>query len=628
MSKPAAPRSTTSRTPRSPSSSPRIVLRDTTSSGRARSVVRRSGESRKPKAVAEAGDPGRRVRFLSIVVVLVLALFSGRLVYVQLYAGEALAAKAQDMRTKVTAIPAVRGEITDANGEVLATSVTRYDIFVDQELIANWKHLEDRTLLGGPTEAARLLSPILDIPAPELAALLNGERKYKVIKKDVAPETWDAIRALEISGVFATPFSKRSYPAGTTGGNLVGFIGSDTVGKAGLEHSLNDVLAGTEGSMTYERGSKGHVIPTGVQSTVPAVPGDDVQLTILTDLQWLAQASLDAQIEKMGGTGGFVVVEDIKTGAIYALADSGTFDPNSPDGFGGSKAISTIFDPGSTAKVITMAAAIETGVATPTSQYEVEDRYTTANNQTFRDSHDHEKERWTLTGIFADSSNTGTVMVGQNIPKQVRHDYLKKFGFGETTGIELAGEEKGLLAPAETWDGRTEYAVLFGQSVSATALQATNVFATIANDGLRVTPHLVAGTTPAGGTFTPSVQPAGVQAVSPDTAAQVLSMMESAVVEGTGSNATIDGYRVAGKTGTAQTPDANGQLNNILASFVGVAPVDDPRLAVGVFIENPKASIFGGDAAAPVFAEVTSAGLQQLGVEPTGTVPQLYPTDW
>lgn len=161
-----------------------------------------------------------------------------------------------------------------------------------------------------------------------------------------------------------------------------------------------------------------------------------------------------------------------------------------------------------------------------------------------------------------------------------------------------------------------------------TALQATSVFATIANDGVRVTPHLVAGTTSPEGEFTPSVQPAGVQAVNADTAAQVLKMLESAVVDGTGGNAVIDGYRVAGKTGTAQTPDENGELNNILASFIGVAPVDDPRLAVGVFIENPKVSIFGGDAAAPVFAEVMSAGLQQLGVEPTGSVPDLYPTTW
>lgn len=607
------------------------MLREPAAARRTRDVARRRGPAPVPKKQAKAitpADPVRRIRFLSVTVMIVLALFSARLAYVQLYAGEALAADAQDLRTKVTTIPAVRGEITDANGVVLATSVTRYDLFVDQQLIANWKHKVDRTVVGGPTEAARLLAPILDIPAPELAAMLNGEKKYKVIKKDVAPETWEAVRALNISGVFSTPFPKRSYPAGTTGGNLVGFIGSDTQGKAGLEHSLNDVLAGTAGSQTYERGSKGHVIPTGVQSSVPAVPGDDVRLTILTDLQWLAQSSLDAQIAKMGGTGGFLVAMDVKTGEIYALADSGTFDPNNPDGFGGSKAISTIFDPGSTAKTITMAAAIESGLATPLSQYEVEDRYTTANKQTFKDSHDHEKARWTLTGILAESSNTGTIMVGQDIPKQVRHDYLKKFGFGETTGIELAGEEKGLLGAADAWDGRTEYAVLFGQSVSVTALQATSVFATFGNGGLRVTPHLVAGTTPAGGSFTPSVQPAGVRAVSPETAAQVLKMMESAVVEGTGANAAVDGYRVAGKTGTSQTPDATGKLNNILASFVGVAPVDDPRLAVGVFIENPKVSIFGGDAAAPVFAEVTSAGLQQLGVEPTGSVPDLYPTTW
>ena len=562
-------------------------------------------------------------------VLVVLFVFTGRLVYVQAYLGPTLAADAQLLRTRNIVIPAVRGEITDRDGNVLATSVDRYNIFADQPLIAEWKHSVDGTVKGGPTEAARLLAPILEVSAPELAAQLNGEKnQHKTIKLDVSQETWDAIRALRISGIFAESQPQRSYPAGTTGGNLVGFTGKDGNGQSGLEYSLNDILSGTAGLTTYEGGRSGHVIPTGQQSTTEAVPGDDVTLTMIRDLQWMAAAALEEQVAKMGATGGFLVVTDIKTGAIYALADAGSIDPNNPVGFGGSQAISTIFDPGSTAKIVTMAAIIETGVATPTDQFVVPDRYTTPNNQTFRDSHEHEDAQWTLTGILAESSNTGVVMVGQEMPPQVRHDYLTKFGFGSKTGIELAGEEKGLLADADKWDGSTKYAVLFGQGFSVTALQATNVFATIANKGVRMTPHLVAGTTDAAGNYTPSTQPDGVRAVSESTAEQVLKMTESAVLDGTGAGAEISGYRVAGKTGTAQIPGPTGPLDGILASFIGVAPADDPQIAVGVFIENPTVSPYGGVVAAPVFSEVTAFALQKLGVVPSGTTPDLYPTTW
>lgn len=583
---------------------------------------------RAPKQV-KTGSPEGRVRFLGVAVMLVLVLFTGRLVYVQAYMGPALAADAQNLRTRTILIPAVRGDITDLDGNVLATSIDRYNIFADQPLIGAWKHSVDGELRGGPTEAARLLSPILGVAAPELAAQLNGDKnQHKTIMSDVSQETWDAIRALKISGIFAEAQPERTYPAGTTGGNIIGFTGKDGNGQSGLEYSLNDMLSGTAGSTTFEGGRSGHVIPTGQQSSTEAVQGSDVSLTMIRDLTWMAKAALEEQIAAMGATGGYVVVMDVKTGAVYALTDANSIDPNNPDGFGGSKAISSVFDPGSTAKVVTMAALIEQGLATPTDQFTVPDRYTTVNNQTFKDSHDHAPENWTLTGILAESSNTGTVMAGETLPVQVRHDYLTKFGFGSKTGIELAGEERGLLADADKWDGSTKYAVLFGQGFAVTALQATNVFATLANDGVRMTPHLVSGTTDAAGTFTPSVQPEGVRVVSESTAHQVLTMMESAVVDGTGAGAEISGYRVAGKTGTAQIPGPSGQLDGIQSSFIGVAPADDPRIAVGVFIENPTAAVFGGTVAAPVFSEVTAFALQQLGVVPSGTTPELYPTTW
>jgi cell division protein FtsI (penicillin-binding protein 3) len=215
-------------------------------------------------------------------------------------------------------------------------------------------------------------------------------------------------------------------------------------------------------------------------------------------------------------------------------------------------------------------------------------------------------------------------MIGQKMPQQVRYDYLAKFGFGTRTGIELPGESAGILHPADKWDGRTKYAVLFGQGVAVNALQATQVFATIADGGLRMAPHLIKGGTDAAGTFVPTKATPGTRVVSPQTAATVLTMMESVVDTGTGTKATIPGYRVAGKTGTAQAMGTGG----ITASFIGVAPADSPRIAVSVIMRNPRTSIYGGTVAAPVFSEVTGYALQMLKVPPSGAAATLFPTSF
>jgi cell division protein FtsI (penicillin-binding protein 3) len=219
-------------------------------------------------------------------------------------------------------------------------------------------------------------------------------------------------------------------------------------------------------------------------------------------------------------------------------------------------------------------------------------------------------------------------MIGQNIPQQVRYDYLAKFGFGARTGVELPGESPGILHDSDSWDGRTKYAVLFGQGVSVTTLQATDVFATIANGGVRVTPHLVKGWTEPDGTYTPAPAAEATQVVSAATAQTVLTMMENVVDEGTGSSAQIPGYRVAGKTGTAQSWVGASATPGISASFIGVAPADDPAIAVSVVLHNPRTSEWGGTVAAPVFSEVAGYALTELGVAPSGTTPELFPTTW
>ena len=559
-------------------------------------------------------------------VLALLALFTGRLVVVQALQGPAIAAHALSLRMHTVTIPGDRGQILDAEGVVLAQSVERYNIVINQIQFGDARLTEDAV-----SRAANDLAPLLGIPAAELGPRLLGDRGFVYLAKGLAPEVYRQVMQLGIAGVSGERTTDRAYPAGSTGGNIVGFVGAEGYGQAGLEQVYDGVLAGTAGSQTYERGARGQRIPTGQEDVVPAVPGKDVQLTVDRDVQYMVQSVLDEQVRASGAEWGCVVVTLVKTGEVLALADSGTVDPNDPGATlpqnRQSRAVAAAFEPGSTAKIITMAAILDSGLATPASQYVVPYTYQVANGQSFKDSHEHPDLKLTLTGILAESSNTGTVMVGQELPRQVRHDYLAKFGFGTPTGVGLPGEASGMLHDAEDWDGRSEYAVLFGQAVSVTALQATQVFSTIANGGVRVQPHIVEGIRDPDGTFHPAEVAEPQQVVSPETADTLMRMLESAVAEGTGSNAAIPGYRIAGKTGTSQAFEGNGVIKNV-ASFIGIAPADDPEIVVNVVLYDPKTSIYGGVVAAPVFSEVAGYALQHLGVPPSGTTPDLFPTTY
>lgn len=559
---------------------------------------------------------------LLTVVLLVLVVYSARLIQVQGIEGAALATEALDARLHTIAIPGDRGEILDANGVVLATSVERYNIVANQVQVAQWKGSTDSV-----SQAAALLSPLVGVPAPELGARMLGERLFVYLAKGVAPDVYREVMALGISGISGERTTERVYPAGTTAGNIIGFVGAEGYGQAGFEQTFDEALAGEAGSETYEQGARGQRIPSGADDLVPAVPGQDLTLTIDRDLSFMAQEALDEQVLATGAEWGVVEIVDVRTGEILALADSRTVDPNDPGSPTASRAAASVYEPGSTAKVIAMAAILETGLATPTSQYVVPYTYAVPNGQSFKDSHEHPDLQLTLNGILAESSNTGTVMVGSQLPTQVRHDYLTKFGFGTTTGVGLPGESAGLLNDADDWDGRTEYAVLFGQGVAVTTLQATQVFATLANGGLRVQPHLVAGVTGADGVFHATELADPQRVVSEETADTLVQMLESAVAEGTGGNAAVPGYRIAGKTGTSQAFEGGGVIKNV-ASFIGIAPADDPRLVVNVALYDPKTSIYGGVVAAPVFSEVTGYALQYLGIPPSGTQPELIPTTY
>lgn len=585
------------------------------------------------------GRPHVRQQAITLGALGILTVFAARLVMIQGIDPDDLATQALQSRLATTTVATDRADIVDRNGQVLATSVNRYHVWVNQQKIADFKRVEDNKVVAeGALDAAEILAPILDMDESELAAKLVGDDTFVYIAKYVTPETWGLIADEGILGIEPEPVSERVYPNGDIAGNIVGYVGGVqdkqgvNWGLAGMEKSQEETLLGTDGSLTYERGGKGTAIPQGVLEETPAEPGQDVVLTIDRDIQYYAQNRLDEAIAETGATHGFVTVENPTTGEIYALADSGTVDPNDPGatdaGHRQSAAVSNVFEPGSTAKAITMAAAIEEGIITPLSRFEVPYKYTTDNGQEFKDSHEHGLEQLTAAGILSESSNTGTVMIGEQLTKEQRYDYLKAFGFGTKTGVGMPSESGGILHDWENWDGRSQFAVLFGQAVSVTALQSAQVYQTLANGGVRVPPTLIKGYRNADGTVDAAEQAEGTRVVSADTAEQVMLMLEDVTEGGTGKLAQIDGYRVAGKTGTAQAVGASGKLDSIVASFIGVAPADDPAVVVSVSLFDPKTSIYGGEVAAPVFSDVATFALQTLRIPPSGPGEELYPTTW
>ncbi|MGW8565794.1 peptidoglycan D,D-transpeptidase FtsI family protein [Isoptericola sp. NPDC055881] len=640
----SAPRSTGRTTSAGRTSRPTTTVRGAGGPAGTRTPARGSGAPPRPRAGAAArrlpGDPGRRQRWIIVVAALVLTVFVGRLVQVQIFQGPALAALAQKERTTQSVEIAHRGDIVDANGRVLATSVDRYTISADTLAIQSFRGGQrvdtatGKAVQDGALGIAQLLAPILDEQPAELAARLNGDDRYVILKRNAVPEIQRAIAKLQLQAYISTELtSRRTYPAGVVAGTLVGYVDGDQVGQGGLERAYDDVLAGTDGKVTYERGRDGVMIPNSQQDATPAVPGSDVVLTIDSDVQWKAEDLIDQAVSSSGAAYGIAVVQRVGDGTVLAVADSGDVDPNdrsTSEVANGSRAVKDVFEPGSTGKVITMASALEGGYWKPDSQFTVPYRYTAPNGETFKDSHEHPVQHLTLAGVLAHSSNTGTVQIGEKIPQQVRYDYLRKFGFGQPTGLGLPGESAGILPDRDSFahDARTPYTILFGQGVAVNAMQATQVFSTVANGGVRVEPSIFAGTRAADGTFTPAAAPQKTRVVSEKTASSLMRMMESVTgEEGTAANARVPGYRVAGKTGTAQMWLPGGGTT-YMASFIGVAPAEDPQYTVSVFLRSPQSSIYGGVVAAPVFSDLMGYTLQKMDVPPSTRPSDPYDLTW
>jgi cell division protein FtsI (penicillin-binding protein 3) len=534
-----------------------------------------------------------------------------------------MASAALKSRLSIVAVPALRGEIRAYNGAVLATSIERRNVTADQTAVPSYKKkLNGVRTTVGVAGAAADLSPVLGRPAAEIAASLTGVRRFAYVVKDVPVSDWRKIRAMGIPGIYSEPTTKRSYPTAAAAASLVGWVGGDGAAGGGLELLFNKQLKGKPGESTYEQSADGRKIPTGDQQITPAVPGLDVQLTINSDLQWFAQNSIAQKVNETAALSGTVVVMHARTGQLAAVASYPTFDPNNISKAGSSlknNAFEEAFEPGSIAKVMTAAAALQEGVATPSTPVIVPNRLPRG-GQSFKDSHEHGIERLTFAGVIAQSSNIGTMMVGEKVPPATLEKYFRSFGVGQPSGIHFPGETPGIFARSQDWSDSQRYTVMYGQGLAVNAIQSAGVFQTIANGGVRVPPTLVASTESVDGTRTPTPSGKPVRVISTGSARTLSQMLEFVVGDGgTAKQAKIPGYRVAGKTGTADRVGASGRYSGKTASFIGFAPADKPEFVVAVILQNPIRGYFGGSTAGPVFKDVMTYALQEFGIPPTGT---------
>ncbi|MEP7368440.1 MAG: penicillin-binding protein 2 [Dermatophilaceae bacterium] len=565
--------------------------------------------------------PARRVRFLLLSVLFVFSLFAAQLLRLQALDSSTMASAALKSRLSVVVVPGLRGSITDSKGVVLAASIERRNVTADQSAVPEYKK---KGHVVGVAGAAADLAPILGIPGARLSASLTGSRRFVYVAKGITPLKWRAVQALGIPGIFSEATSARSYPTSSAAASLVGWVGADGSGGGGLELLLNRQLEGKPGESTYEQSADGRIIPTGAQQITPAVRGSDDRLTIDSDLQWFAQNAIAQKVRQTGALSGTVVVMRVKTSELVAVASYPTFDPNNISKATGNlnnNAFGEAFEPGSTAKVMTAAAALQEGVATPATPVVVPNRLSRAGTS-FRDAEEHGVEKLTFAGVIAQSSNIGTMMVGEKVPPAVLERYFRSFGVGQKSGITFPGETAGLFAKSKDWSGSQRYTVMFGQGLAVNAIQVAGVFQTIANGGVRVPPTLLAGRANAEGTFTPSRPTNPVRVISKTVAKTLSQMLEFVVGDGgTAKQAEIPGYRVAGKTGTADRVGANGRYSGKTASFIGFAPADKPEFVVAVILQNPIRGYFGGSTAGPVFKDVMTYALQEFAVPPTGTPP-------
>jgi cell division protein FtsI (penicillin-binding protein 3) len=566
---------------------------------------------------------GLRLRLLLVGYLLLTGVMGWRVVAIQLVDAEVYASWAHRQTQREVALPAARGALTDRDGVPLAMSLAAATVYANPPVLAD-------AGIDPALVAERLAAAIPGADAAELAEQLAGDRAFVYVGRQLPRAVGEAVAALELPGVGVIEEPTRVYPADRVASQVVGWAGLDGEGLAGLELQYDRALGGTDGTLRLEEAPGGVEITAAPREAVPASPGVDVRLTIDREVQFATEEVLAAAVERYGAIGGSAVVLDAAGGEVLAMASVPSVAPSdyaASDPYDRrNRALTDVFEPGSVNKVITVAAALEEGVVGVDEAFEVPSSLDVG-PETFSDSEPHGTAVWSTREIVARSSNVGTIRIAQRLGEQRLHDYVTAFGLGRPSGLGFPGESAGLLADVEDWTVSSLPTIAIGQGVAATLLQTAQVFSVIANDGVWLPPRLVQGAVGPDGRVQPLPAAAARRVVSADTADAVADMLVEVVESdhGTGALAAVPGYRVGGKTGTAQKPreGERGYLDGAyIATFAGFAPADDPRVVVAVMLDEPT-PYYGGLTAAPTFAEIMSFALRDLRVPPSDPLAAL-----
>ncbi|MET0992223.1 MAG: penicillin-binding protein 2, partial [Lacisediminihabitans sp.] len=556
----------------------------------------------------------RRLTLAVAMVIAIVGLFVFRLVDIQVVQADELNRQSYNKRAVAMTTYAPRGDIVDADGVKLATSVTRYDITMAPINIKPFDRKNKdgtRTSVSVQQQANEIAAITKQDPAAVLTAMTkNPTANYALVSKAVDTATLRAIQKLGIPGIVAVNHPVRIYPNGQVAGNIVGFIGTDKP-LNGIETLENSCLASKDGTSTYERGADGVQIPGSAVTDTPAKPGGTVKLTLDSDLNWFSQDALQQQATAIGAVSATALVLRVKDAALMAVADWPSVDPNDVNAtakdhpeYLGSKAFSDYYEPGSTMKGLTASILIDSAAATPTSKVTVDSAWTSPEGHTIHDATPHARENLTLTGVLQQSSNVGISQLAGNFSQKVRHDYLEKYGFGKATAVDFQGESSRGI-PSLPWNSILKYDISYGQGIAVTAAQLVSAYQGLANGGVHLPLKLVEGCTAPDGTVTDVPDATGTRVVSEQTSKTVVNMLESVVAGGELSKlASIPGYRVAGKSGTAEVAKPTGGYGtDRIVSFMGIAPAENPQYIVLVTFTKPT-TIKTSAAAAPTFKKI------------------------
>jgi cell division protein FtsI (penicillin-binding protein 3) len=533
-----------------------------------------------------------------------------RLGFLQVRDGGDLGALGAQQRMRTYEVPAERGAILDRHLVPLAMSREARDVYADPRLVTD------------PAAQAERIAPVLGLDPRFVRSALGADGTFVYLERQVDVGVAEYLDRLALPGVGLQDTIQRYYPADSVGAQVLGFVGTDGTGLGGLEAAREDQLAGVPGTRTVEVSAQGQEIAGGLVIEEPGEAGADVVLALDREMQFMAQQYLRAAVKENHAKGGTMIVMDPASGDILAMASYPTYDPNRfldfPASSRTNRAVTDAWEPGSVNKIVTAAAALETGTVSLSERFDVP-ATRTIDGYTIHDAHWHPRAWMTIGDIITQSSNVGASLLADRAGNDALGRYFDRFGLGHATGVGFPGESDGIM-PAQPWEDITRATVSFGAGVAVTPLQMASVYATIARGGTWVRPRLVLGTRSSDEGFVPEGSGQGHRVIRPETADLLTRMLASVVEDGTGAAAQIAGYQVAGKTGTAKKLDARGRYTNrYVASFIGFLPASAPRVVVAVVIDEPE-TVYGGIAAAPAFSDMARYAIQRLGIEPAPAV--------